>query len=95
MMRQSIDQKDFQPRCYLIDTDSGEIEPLYFKIEQDVFADYLVEKKEEGMSKELGELVRALKQSAVAKVDFEQACKELAVDPKTKSLIKEIFDYVR
>jgi len=99
MMRQSIDQKDFRPRCYLIEGSKlnpfNKISPLYFDIEEDVFADYLVNKKDEEFASELNELVDALKASAVQKVDYEKLCGDLAKHFITHNLIKDIFDHVR
>jgi len=47
MMRMTITQKDYKPRCYLYNFDDNEVEPVYFPIEEDVFDDkHIVEPKE-------------------------------------------------
>ena len=47
MMRMTIVQKDYKPRCYLYNFDDNEVEPVYFPIEEDVFDDrHIVEPKE-------------------------------------------------
>lgn len=47
MMRMTIVQKDYKPRCYLYNFDDNEVEPVYFPIEEEVFDDrHIVEPKE-------------------------------------------------
>lgn len=90
MLRQSIDQINYRPRCYLIETDTMEITPLYYKIEDNVF-NIPDEKVKENL--ELDSLVEALKVSAVGKASFPRDCMALAKDDEpVKQIIQEIFD---
>lgn len=90
MMRQSIDQIDYRPRCYLIETDTMEVTPLYYKIKDNVF-NIPDEKVKENL--ELDSLVEALKVSAVGKASFPRDCMALANnDEPVKQIIQEIFD---
>ena len=90
MMRQSIDQINYRPRCYLIETETMEITPLYYEIEDNVF-NVPDEKVKENL--ELQSLVEALKASAVGKACFARDCMALAVDDaQVKQIITEIFN---
>jgi len=90
MMRQSIDQMNYKPRCYLIETDTMEITPLYYEIKDNVF-NIPDEKIKENL--ELTSLVEALKVSAVGKASFPRDCVALAKDDEpVKQIIQEVFD---
>jgi DNA repair exonuclease SbcCD nuclease subunit len=90
MMRMSINQVDERPRAYLIDTDTGKIEPLYYTIEKDVFTVPSAEVKED---LHLDSLVLALKESSGLKRCYEQDCLDLSKGDKfVNNIIKETFD---
>ncbi len=92
MMRQTIDQMDFKPRCYLLDTRTGSIEPLFYKIADDVFS---IPDKKITPTLEFEGLLKALKESTQGKVSYKQDCETLAAaDKPVKNIIKEIFDDV-
>jgi DNA repair exonuclease SbcCD nuclease subunit len=90
MMRMSINHIDYRPRCYLIDTDTMEITPLYYKIEKDVF-NVPDEKIESTLN--LDNLIGAMKSSAVGKESYKRDCYALAgEDEEVKEILGEIFN---
>jgi DNA repair exonuclease SbcCD nuclease subunit len=88
MMRMGIDLMDYKPRCYLIDTDTWEIKPLYYKIKKEVFN---VVDSAVAANLNLDSLVQAMKKSANLKASYKRDCLSLA-DAKTKLLLEEIFN---
>ena len=90
MMRMSINHINYKPRCYLIDTDTMNITPLYYQIEEDVF-NTPDEKIESTLN--LDNLIDAMKSSAIGRESYERDCFALAGDDKeVKTIISEIFD---
>ena len=90
MMRMSVNHIDYQPRCYLIDTDTMEITPLYYKIEEDVFS---IPNEEIESTLNLDNLIGAMKSSAVGKESYKRDCYALAgEDEEVKEILGEIFD---
>lgn len=90
MMRQSIDQIDYKPRCYLIDTETMDIKPLFYKIHTDVFS-----VKEDQVSEilDFDNLVKALKDSAEGKASYKRDCLALSKDDEpVKKIIQGVFD---
>lgn len=90
MMRMSINHIDYRPRCYLIDTDTLEITPLYYKIEKDVFS---IPEEEIVSTLNLDNLIGAMKSSAVGKESYKRDCFALAgEDEEVKTIMGEIFN---
>ncbi len=90
MMRQSIDQIDYKPRCYLVDTAGSVPIPLYYKEERDVFN---VPENKVIENIELDSLVRALKESHTNKASYKRDCLSLAgEDEPVKEIFNEVFD---
>ncbi len=92
MMRSSINQENFNPRAYLIDTTSKTVEPLFYTVSEGVFN--AVEKKG-AEDLELGNLVDALKNATVGKRTYKRDCLSLAAkDKPVRDIIEEILDDV-
>ena len=90
MMRMSINQVDYRPRAYLIDTETMKIEPLYYEIKDDVFG--VPDKKVES-TLNLDDLISAMKSNAVGRESYKRDCFALAKDDEDVKLIMgEIFD---
>jgi len=90
MMRQNINQINERPRCYLIDTETGDIEPQYYVVDEDVF-NVPIEKSDTSL--DLDRLVKALKDSSIGKSSYERDCLAMANSFKeVKPIIQEIFD---
>jgi len=90
MMRMSINHIDYRPRCYLIDTDTMKITPLYYEIERDVFS---VPDAEIETTLNLDNLIGAMKSSAVGKESYKRDCFSLAgEDEEVKIILGEIFN---
>ncbi len=90
MMRQSIDQIDYKPRCYLIDTETMDIKPLYYKINPDVFS-----AKADVISEVLDfdNLIKAMKSSAEGRASYKRDCLALSQDDEpVKKIIQGVFD---
>jgi hypothetical protein len=86
----SINQVDYRPRAYLIDTETMKIEPLYYDIKDDVFG--IPDKKVES-TLNLDDLISAMKSSAVGRESYKRDCFALAKDDEDVKLIMgEIFD---
>jgi DNA repair exonuclease SbcCD nuclease subunit len=92
MMRSGIDQKDFEPRCYLIEIDDDHgtlITPQYHTIEKDVFN----VKEDIKPEMNLDDLVAAMKESAEMHRNFKVDCINLAKENEpAKNIIKGVFD---
>jgi len=92
MMRSGIDQKDFNPRAYLINTETSHAEPLFYKIDAEVF-NTPKDKKVEDLK--LEKLISALKNTAVGKRTYKRDCLSLASeDEPVRIIIEEILDDV-
>ncbi len=92
MMRSGINQKNFNPRAYLIDTKTCHVEPLFYSIETEVF-NIPENKKVEDLK--LEKLIAALKNTAVGKRTYKRDCLSLAAeDEPVRIIIKEILDDV-
>lgn len=90
MMRMSINQRDYAPRCYKIDTVAGTVEPLYFKVAQDVFS---VSDIVETNDMDLSNLISAMQDTDRVRQSYRQDCISLAKgNQRAGQLIKEIFD---
>lgn len=88
MMRMGIDQLEYKPRCYLIDTDTGEIKPLFYEISDEVFN---IKELEIAANLNLDNLIKAMQKSARLKASYKTDCLQLA-DKTTRPLMQEIFD---
>mgnify|MGYP001164223815 FL=1 len=90
MMRMTIVQKDYKPRCYLYNFDDNEVEPVYFPIEEDVFDDrHIVEpkEKEERLSAFIEKLNMEWDLRLSFKANLEAFFKENKINKKVEELI--------
>jgi len=96
MTRTRSPQKDFKPRAYLIDLETGAQEKLYFTIREDVFKDVLTEEIDGEYSQELKDLVRELRtEGRGKKIDFRRAAYKIGQkDENILEVLKEIFNSV-
>jgi len=90
MMRMTIVQKDYKPRCYLYNFDDNEVEPVYFPIEEEVFDDrHIVEpkEKEERLSAFIEKLNMEWDLRLSFKANLEAFFKENKINKKVEELI--------
>ncbi len=90
MMRMTIVQKDYKPRCYLYNFDDNEVEPVYFPIEEEVFdGRHIVEpkEKEERLSAFIEKLNMEWDLRLSFKANLEAFFKENKINKKVEELI--------
>jgi len=94
MMRMNVEQRDYEPRAYLIDLETMEKKPLFYDIEPDVFLSGEAESCGE-YSSELESLIKELESDTKAKIDYRELCLGLCSDIKVKSSVEELFGRVQ
>jgi len=90
MMRQNIDQRQFKPRCYLLDTDTSEIAPIFYDVADFVFN---IPSKVLKDDTDLDKLVLSMKESSGGKNTYRRDCLDMAEkDVQVKEIIEGVFD---
>ena len=90
MMRMAVNQMEDKPRAYLIDIETGLIEPKFFDEKPDMFVPQTLENTPD---LDVSELVAALRASDREKISYKQDCYDLAAENQpAKEVIEEIFD---
>lgn len=90
MMRMTTVQKDHKPRFYVIDTETLEVETVFFPIEEDVWKDTTEVVVDDGFKKELNELALAM-QERDEQLEYRAVCQSMSGEhwPKFDTLIQE------
>lgn len=77
MMRMTTAQKDQRPRFYIIDTQTMEVETVYFPIEEDVWKLQTEVETSEVFKTDLSDIVDAINERGL-RISYSAACQQLA-----------------